>query len=56
MEMERKLQLWPGVRHLRFSIHMIRNLLDSWLDYKIPDCILEIPVHQKESICHVIKG
>ena len=25
---------------------MIRNLLESWLDSKIPDVILEIPTYQ----------
>ena len=33
---------WP----LKVFDNVIRNLLDSWLDSKIPDFILEIPVHQ----------
>ena len=35
---------------------MIQNLLDSWLDSKIPNFILEIPVHQIRITCHVISN
>ena len=35
---------------------MIRNLLDSWLDSKIPDFILDSCLPNKESICHVISN
>ena len=31
---------------LKVFDNVIQNLLDSWLDCKIPDFIIEIPVHQ----------
>ena len=36
--------------------NVIRNLLDSWFDSKIPDFIPEIPVHQIRNACHVISN
>ena len=41
---------------LKVFDNMIQNLLDSWLDSKIPDFILEIPVHQIKKTCHVISN
>ena len=35
-----------GGSPLKVFDNVIRNLLDSWLDSKIPDFIPEIPVHQ----------
>ena len=35
---------------------MIQNLLDSWLDSKIPDFIPDSCSPNKESVCHVISN
>ena len=43
-----------GGSPLKVCDNVIQNLLDSWLDSKIPDYILEIPVHQTRKACHVI--
>ena len=42
---------------LKVFDNVIRNLLDSWLDSKIPDFIPEISCSpSKESICHKISN
>ena len=38
--------LVTGGSLLKIFDNVIQNLLDSWLYSKIPDFILEIPVHQ----------
>ena len=39
-------RLLMGGSPLKVFDNLIWNFLDSWLDSKIPDFILEIPVHQ----------
>ena len=45
-----------GNSPLKIFNNVIRNLLGSWLDSKIPDFILEIPGHQRRKACHVISN
>ena len=46
---EKEISAWPehGDSPLKIFNNVIRNLLGSWLDSKIPDFILEIPGHRR---------